>query len=502
MENLSNLMMGFSIALTPENLLAALLGAFLGTIVGAMPGLGSSAGIAVLVPVSFNYDATTALIMMCGVYYGSMYGGTITSVLVNLPGESATVMTCLDGYQLAKKGQAGKALGVSQIGSFIAGTTGVLALMMIAPPLAAFALSFGPPEYFALMVLGLTVLASLGGGSMLKSLLMAVFGLLLSQVGTDPVGGAARFTFDNVLFLNGIEFIPVAVGLFAIGELLITAEKSMKLEFGRFSLRSMIPTASEWLRCAGAWVRGTLIGFVVGVLPGAGATIASFIAYATERRVSAHPDKFGTGVVEGVAAPEAANNAASAGAMVPLLTLGVPGSGSTAVMLGALMIHGLRPGPLLFQQNPEFVWGLIASMYIGNIALLILNMPLVPLFTSILRIPYPVLAPIIVIVSFIGVYSINNSVFDVWVMFFFGVLGYFFKKFEYPVAPVVLALVLGDLLERSLRQSLAMSQNDPTIFFTRPISGVLLLVCLLSLTSPLIRSWWERRQAGALAGRQ
>ncbi len=491
-------MMGFSVALTPENLVAAFLGAFLGTIVGAMPGLGSSAGIAVLVPISFNYDATTALILMAGVYYGCMYGGTITSVLVNLPGESATVMTCLDGYQLARKGEAGKALGVAQIGSFIAGTLGVVALMLIAPPLADFALSFGPPEYFALMVLGLTVLASLGSGSVVKSLLMAVFGLLLSQVGTDPVGGAARFTFNNIAFLNGIEFIPVAVGLFAIGELLITAEKSTNLQFGKFSLRSMIPTAAEWARCTGAWIRGGIIGFVVGVLPGAGATIASFISYAVEKKASKHPEKFGTGMVEGVAGPEAANNAASAGAMVPLLTLGVPGSGSTAVMLGALMIHGLRPGPLLFQQNPEFVWGLIASMYIGNIVLLILNMPLVPMFTSILRIPYPVLAPIIIVVSFIGVYGINNSVFDVWVMFVFGVLGYFFKKFDYPVAPTVLALVLGDLLERSLRQSLAISQNDPTIFFARPISATLLLIGLVSLTSPLIRYAWNRRKGAAV----
>lgn len=494
MDNLSNLMMGFSVALTWQNILAALLGAFLGTIVGAMPGIGSSAGIAVLVPVSFNYDATTALILMCGVYYGCMYGGTITSVLVNLPGESATVMTCLDGYAMAKKGQAGKALGVAQIGSFIAGTLGVVALMLVAPPLADFALTFGPPEYFAMMVLGLTALAGLGGGSVVKSLMMATFGLLLSQVGTDPVGGAARFTFNNIAFLNGIEFIPVAVGLFAIGELLITSEQTIQMKFKDFSLRSMIPTAEEWKASAGGWFRGGVIGFIVGVLPGAGATIASFIAYAVEKKVSKHPEKFGTGVVEGVAAPEAANNAATAGALVPLLTLGVPGSGSTAVMLGALMIHGLRPGPLLFQQNPEFVWGLIASMYIGNIALLIMNMPMVPLFTSILRLPYPVLLPIILVVSFIGVYGINNSVFDLWVMFVFGVLGYFFKKFDYPAAPLVLALVLGELLERSLRQSLAMSQNDPSIFFTSPISAVVLLVGLLSLTSPLIRSVWELRR--------
>lgn len=494
MENLSNLMMGFSIALTPENVVAALLGAFLGTIIGAMPGIGSSAGIAILVPVSFNYDATTALILMCGIYYGCMYGGTITSVLVNLPGESATVMTCLDGYEMAKKGQAGKALGVAQIGSFIWGTLGVVAIMLIGPPLAEFALQFGPPEYFALMVLGMASLAGLGGGSTIKSLMMATVGLLLSQVGTDPVGGAARFTFNNILFLNGIEFIPVAVGLFAIGELLITAEQTINMKFAQFKLRDMLLTKAEWAICMGSWARGGITGFLMGALPGAGATIASFMAYSFEKKVSKHPEKFGHGAIEGVAAPEAANNAATAGAIIHLLTLGIPGSGSTAVMLGALMIHGLRPGPLLFTQNPEFVWALIASMYIGNIALLIMNMPMVPLFTSILKLPYPVLLPIIMILSMIGVFSVNNSMFDLWVMFVFGGLGYFFKKFDYPVAPLVLALVLGDFLERSMRQSLAMSQNDPSIFFTRPISGFMLAVGIISLLAPLVKNLWDSRK--------
>lgn len=494
MENLSNLMMGFSIALTWENVLAALLGAFLGTIIGAMPGIGSSAGIALLVPVSFNYDATTALILMCGVYYGCMYGGTITSVLVNLPGESATVMTCLDGYAMAKKGQAGKALGVAQIGSFIWGTLGVVAIMLIGPPLAEFALQFGPPEYFALMCLGIASLAGLGGGSPVKSLMMATFGLLLSQVGTDPVGGASRFTFGNIAFLNGIEFIPVAVGLFAIGELLITAEEKISMHFAPFKLREMLLSRKEWGICMWAWARGGITGFLVGALPGAGATIASFMAYSLEKKASKYPEKFGTGVIEGVAAPEAANNAATAGAIIHLLVLGVPGSGSTAVMLGALMIHGLRPGPLLFTQNPEFVWALIASMYIGNIALLIMNMPMVPLFTSILRMPYPVLLPIIIVLSVIGVFSVNNSMFDLWVMVVFGVLGYIFKKFGYPVAPLVLALVLGDFLERSLRQSLAMSQNDPSIFFTRPISAVMLFIAIASLAAPVIQSISDRRR--------
>jgi putative tricarboxylic transport membrane protein len=493
LDNFANLMMGFSVALTWQNLAAAFLGAFIGTVVGAMPGIGASAGIAMLVPVSFNYDATTALILMCAVYYGCMYGGTITSVLVNLPGESASVMTCIDGYAMAKKGQAGKALAVAQIGSFIWGTLGVLAIMLIGPPLAEFALSFGPPEYFALMFLGLTMLSAMGEGSTIKALIMVALGLFFASMGTDPLAGAARFTFDNFMFLNGVGFIPAAVGLFAIGELLSEAETVVEMKFGKYSLREMILTKQDWKDSSGAWARGGIIGFLVGALPGAGATIASFIAYFFEKKVSKHPETFGTGEIRGVAAPEAANNAATAGAILHLLTLGIPGSGATAVMLGALMIHGLRPGPLLFTENPEFVWGLIASMYIGNIVLLILNMPLVPVFTAILRLPYSVLVPIIVVVSMIGVYSVNNSMFDVIAMFVFGILGYIFKKFEFPVAPLVLALVLGDLLERSLRQSLAMSHNDPSIFFTRPISLVLLLVAIASLAMPIFQGFRKLR---------
>lgn len=494
MDNFSNLMMGFSVALTWQNLAAAFLGAFIGTIVGAMPGIGASAGIAMLVPVSFNYDATTSLILMCAVYYGCMYGGTITSVLVNLPGESASVMTCIDGYAMAKKGQAGKALAVAQIGSFIWGTLGVLAIMLIGPPLAEFALSFGPPEYFALMFLGLTCLSAMGEGSTIKALIMVVLGLFFASVGTDPLAGAARFTFGNFMFLNGIDFIPAAVGLFALGELLIEAETVIAMSFGKYSLREMILSKQDWKDSFGAWTRGGMLGFLVGALPGAGATISSFIAYFVEKKISKHPETFGTGEIQGVAAPEAANNAATAGAILHLLVLGIPGSGATAVMLGALMIHGLRPGPLLFTQNPDFVWGLIASMYIGNIVLLILNMPLVPVFVAILRLPYSVLVPIIVTVSMIGVYSVNNSMFDVGAMFVFGVLGYFFKKFDFPVAPMVLALVLGEMLERSLRQSLAMSHNDPSIFFTRPIAALLMAVALVSLLMPIVQSGMKRRK--------
>ncbi|HEX9016943.1 MAG TPA: tripartite tricarboxylate transporter permease [Chloroflexota bacterium] len=483
MDNISNLMMGFSVALTWQNLAAAFLGAFIGTIVGAMPGVGASAGIAMLVPVSFNYDATTALILMCGVYYGCMYGGTITSVLVNLPGESASVMTCIDGYAMAKKGQAGKALAVAQIGSFIWGTLGVVAIMLIGPPLAD----------FALMFLGLTMLSAMGEGSTIKALIMVALGLFFASVGTDPLAGAARFTFGNFMFLNGIDFIPAAVGLFAIGELLIEAEVVVAMSFGKYSLREMILSKKDWKDSYGAWARGGIIGFLVGALPGAGATISSFIAYFVERKISKHPETFGTGEIKGVAAPESANNAATAGAILHLLTLGIPGSGATAVMLGALMIHGLRPGPLLFTQNPEFVWGLIASMYIGNVVLIILNMPLVPIFVAILRLPYSVLVPIIVVVSMIGVYSVNNSMFDVIAMFVFGILGYGFKKFEFPVAPLVLALVLGEMLERSLRQSLAMSRNDPSIFFTRPISAVLLTIALVSLLMPVFQGFRKLR---------
>ena len=492
---LNDLLLGFSIAFTPTNLLFAFLGAFLGTVIGALPGIGPSAGIAVLLPVTFGMPPVTAMIMLAGIYYGSMYGGTITSVLINTPGESASVMTTLDGYQMALKGRAGAALGMAAIGSFIAGTISVVLLMMAAPPLADLAVTFGPPEYFALMVLGLTTLASLTGTSMLKGLTVAVAGLVLGTIGIDLMLGAPRFTFESVHLLDGLDFLPVAVGLFAIGELLFNIYQPVRAEPIKAKLSGLLPTRQDWRDAMPGVGRGTAIGFFIGVLPGAGATIASFLAYATEKRFSRRPEQFGTGVIEGVAAPESANNAASTGALIPLMALGIPGSGSTAVMLGALTLYGMQPGPLLMSTHPDVFWGLVASMYIGNIMLLILNLPLAPVFASILRVPYGILIPVIIGIALFGVYSVENSMFNVGVAIVFGGLGFAMRIYGYPPAPLVLALVLGPMMERALRQSLQMSLGSPEIFVTRPVSAIILAVAILSMLLPLF-TWMRARRNG------
>lgn len=492
MEAAQYIMMGFSNAITPLNLFACFLGVLAGTLVGVLPGLGPSAGIAILIPVTYKLGPTPALIMMAGLYYGAMYGGSTTSILVNLPGEAASVMTCLDGYQMARKGRAGAALGMAAISSFIAGTLGVVGLMLLAPPLADFAVSFGSAEYFALTILGMSVLTGITGDSVIKGLISAAIGLLLATVGLDTVGQGARFTFGYWALMDGISFISVAVGLFAVGEVLASVEESQEVSLYKAKLSGLLPNLQDFLACRWTFVRAFLIGFFMGVVPGHGATISAFLAYGIEKRVSKHPELFGTGVIEGVAAPEGANNAASAGAMVPLLTLGIPGSGATAVMLGALMIHGLRPGPLLFQNNPEFVWTVIASMYIGNVMLLVLNLPLVPMWAQLLRIPYRVLIPLVLAISFIGVYAVDNSVFEVWVTIVFGVVGYLARKFGYPCAPMVMGLVLGPVMEGALRQALALSHGDITVFVTRPLSAVLLVIAMLSLFSPLLRTAWDR----------
>jgi putative tricarboxylic transport membrane protein len=497
--DLNNLLLGFSIALTPINLLFAFLGVFLGTVIGALPGIGPSAGVAVLLPVTFGMSPVTAIIMLAGIYYGAMYGGTITSVLINTPGESASVMTTLDGYQMALQGRAGAALGMAAIGSFIAGTASVVLLMVAAPPLADLAVTFGPPEYFALMVLGLTTLSSLTGGSMLKGMLMAVAGLMLGTVGIDLMIGAPRFTFENVNLLDGLGFLPIAVGLFAIAELLFNLYRPIRVEPIKAKLSGLLPTRQDWRDSYGSIGRGTVIGFFVGMLPGAGATIASFLAYATEKRVSRRSELFGTGVIEGVAAPESANNAASTGALVPLMALGIPGSGTTAVMLGALTMYGMQPGPLMLSTHPEVFWGLVASMYIGNVMLLILNLPLAPLFASILRVPYSILIPIIIGIALFGVYSVENSLFNVGITIVFGGIGFVMRLYGYPPAPLVLALVLGPMLEKALRQSLQMSLGNPEIFVTRPISAFILLVAVLALVYPLISGMYARRRTRALA---
>ena len=492
--NFDDLLLGFSLATTPVNLLFAFLGVLLGTIIGALPGIGPSAGVAVLLPVTFGMSPVTAMIMLAGIYYGAMYGGTITSVLINTPGESASVMTTLDGYQMALKGRAGAALGMAAIGSFIAGTLSVVLLTLAAPPLAEWAVSFGPPEYFALMVLGLTTLASLTGGSMLKGLAMALIGLLLGTVGIDLMMGEPRYTFDQVALFDRLDFLPVAVGLFAIGEILYNVYRPVKIEPIKAKLSGLLPTRQDWRDSWGSVLRGTVIGFFIGTLPGAGATISSFLAYATEKRVSKHPEKFGTGVIEGVAAPESANNAASTGALVPLMALGIPGSGTTAVMLGALTLYGLQPGPLLMSTNPEVFWGLAASMYVGNVMLLVLNLPMAPVFASVLRIPYSVLVPIILGIALFGVYSVENSIFNVGAALLFGGIGFFMRIYGYPPAPLVLALVLGPMLEKALRQSMQMSLGSVDIFFTRPVSASILAFALFALLYPVLLSLWSRRR--------
>ena len=494
----NDLLLGFSIALAPTNLLFAFFGVFLGTIIGALPGIGPSAGVAVLLPVTFGMPPVTAMIMLAGIYYGAMYGGTITSVLINTPGESSSVMTTLDGFQMALKGRAGAALGMAAIGSFIAGTLSVVLLMVAAPPLADLAVTFGPPEYFALMVLGLTTLASLTSGSVVKGLLVAVVGLLLGTVGIDLMLGAPRYTFENVNLLDGIDFLPVAVGLFAIGELLFNLYRPVRAEPIKAKLSGLLPTRQDWRDSWAAIGRGTLIGFFVGMLPGAGATISSFLAYATEKRLSKHPERFGTGVIEGVAAPESANNAASTGALVPLMALGIPGSGTTAVMLGALTMYGMQPGPLLVSTHPDVFWGLVASMYVGNVMLLVLNLPLAPVFASILRVPYSVLIPIIIGIALFGVYSVENSLFSVGITILFGAIGFAMRLYGYPPAPLVLALVLGPMLEKALRQSLQMSLGSPEIFFTRPVSAFILAFALLAVLFPMI-SWFRARRAARAA---
>jgi putative tricarboxylic transport membrane protein len=495
MDPLTGLGLGFQLALTPQNLAFALIGCLIGTAIGVLPGIGPVSGVAILLPVIFStrMDPISGMIMLAAVYYGSQYGGSTTSILINTPGESASVMTCLDGYAMALAGRAGPALAMAAIASFIAGTFGVVGLMLLAPPLTELGLKFGPAENFALMVLGLTALTRLSGGSVWKGLLMAVFGLALGTVGIDSMTGTTRFTFGLPELLNGFEFAVVAIGLFALGELLANAEEPLRREVVRTRLRDLWPSVADWVAVRLTLLRASVIGFLVGTLPGAGATVASFMAYAVEKRASKRPEKFGTGVIEGVAAPEAANNAATVGAMVPLLTLGLPSSATAAILLGAINIFGLRPGPLLAIERPDFFWAVVASMYIGNVMLVILNLPLVGLWVSILRIPYSILLPFIVLFTVIGTYAINTNVFDVWVMLGFGILGWLMRKFDYPAAPVVLALVLGPQLETNFRRAVTISRGDYTTFLTHPIAAIILIIAVLSLVWPVLVRMFGRR---------
>jgi len=482
--------MGFSVALSLQNLFFATIGCILGTLIGVLPGLGPAAGTALLIPITFRLEPTPAIIMLAAIYYGAMYGGTITSVLINVPGEAASVVTCLDGYEMAKQGRAGAALGIAAIGSFVGGTVATFGLVLVALPLARFALKFGPPEYFALLCVGLSLVMGLAGKSLTRALMMGILGLIVSLVGVDPVEGAPRFTFGVTQLLDGVRFVPVVMGFFGIGEILLNAEKSLVgVMAGGGKVSSFLPRRQEWPVCVASILRGTGLGFFLGLIPGTNSAVAAFMSYAVEKKVSRHPEKFGTGVIEGVAGPETANNSYANAALIPLFTLGLPGSPTIAILMGALIMNGLMPGPLLFQQHATFVWAVIASLYIGNVILLILNLPLVGLWAKLLKIPYESLVVLILVFCIIGAYSLNNSVFDIGVMIVCGVLGYLFKKLDFPMAPAILTLILGPLMERSLRESLSISQGDYGIFFTRPISLALLVITALILATSAWQAW-------------
>jgi len=489
-----NVLIGFQVALVPTNLLFCFVGCFIGTMVGVLPGLGPTAVISLLLPVTFHLDPISGIIMLGGIYYGAMYGGSTTSILVNIPGEAASVVTCLDGYQMARQGRAGPALGMCAIGSFIAGTFGVAALMLVSPPLAELAITFGPAEYCSLMLLGLTLLAFLSSGSMIKAMLMAGVGLFLGTVGLDNMTGTPRFTFDTVTLMDGIDLVPIVMGLFGISEVLNNLEHPFLRDILKTKITNILPTLQDWNASKWALMRGSILGFFLGILPGGGAVIASFASYAVERRFSKHPEKFGNGAIEGVAGPEAANNSAASGAFIPMLTLGIPANAVMAVLLGALIIHGVQPGPFLIKERPDLFWGVITSMYVGNVMLLILNLPLIGLWVRALKIPYGILFPLILLFCLIGSFSLKNNIWDMFTMMMFGVVGYVLRKYRYDLPPLILAFVLGPIMEASLRRSLLLSSGSPLIFITRPISAAFLLVAVFLLLSSALPDLRKKKE--------
>jgi putative tricarboxylic transport membrane protein len=493
MDFLQGIGSGFSIALTPSNIFYAAVGAILGTAVGVLPGLGTVATIAILLPVTYKIPPVSAVIMLGGIFYGAQYGGSTTSILLNIPGEASSVVTCIDGYKMARQGRAGPALGISALGSFFAGTLSVFGLSIFAPFLGSFALKFGPPEYFSLIVLGLMMAVYLTEESVTKGLIMGILGIWMGTIGQDPVLGKERFTFGLDRLTDGLDFVIVAMGLFGISEVLSNLEAPETRDVYKTSLKGLLPTVEDWRTCWGSVLRGSALGFFIGILPGGGAIISSFVAYGVEKRVSKHPELFGKGAIEGVAGPEAANNAAASSSFIPLMTLGIPGNATIAMIFVALMIHGIRPSPMLLQEHPDLFWGFVASMYIGNLMLLGLNLPLIGLWVRMLKIPYRFLAVIIVVVCLIGAYSINNSVFDVGAMVIFSVFGYLLRKGGFPAAPLILAMILGPMLERTLQQSLIVSEGSPLVFLQRPISAILLTIAGVLMFKPVIQGIWKQR---------
>jgi len=481
----SNVVLGFSVALSPTNLLFCFLGALVGTLVGVLPGLGPVGAVAFLLSLTFKMEPATAVIMLAGIYYGAMYGGSTTSILVNIPGETASVVTCLDGYRMARQGRAGAALGISAFGSFIAGTFGVIGLMFLAPMLGRAALRFGPAEYFTLTLTGLTLVAYLTQGSMTKALIMTILGLFAGSVGMDPISGEERFTYGNLTLRDGFGLVPVAMGLFGIAELLENLTAIGPQSIYETKIIGLLPNLKDWKDSGWPIARGSVIGFFLGILPGPGPVIASFVSYALEKRMSPYPEKFGTGMIEGVAGPEAANNSATAGSFIPLLSLGIPTSAIMALFMGALMIHGIQPGPLFISKYPELFWGFIASMYIGNAMLLVLNLPLIGIWVRLLKTPYTILFPLILLFCLIGVYSLNANVAEIIIMLIFGVAGFFLRRLGFEGAPFILAMVLGPIMETSLRQTLLISRGSFSVFYTRPICATLLVLTAAFLVWPL-----------------
>ena len=494
MDVLNSLYLGFQVALTPVNLLFCFVGVVIGTLVGVLPGIGPVGAMALLLPATYGVSLTSSMIMLAGIYYGAMYGGSTTSILVNIPGEAASVITCIDGYQMARQGRAGPALGISAIGSFIGGTLSIIGLMLVAKPLANAALSFGPPEYFALMCTGLVILTYLTQGSMVKALMMALVGILLGSVGIDMITGSPRFTFKIGELSDGVGIIPVVMGLFGIAEVFSNLETVIKRQIFETKIKNIWPTLKDYAQSKWAMLRGSVLGFLLGVLPGGGAILASFLSYGVEKKLAKDPSRFGKGAIEGVAGPETANNAAAGGALIPLLSLGIPPNVVMAMLFSAMIIHGMQPGPLLMKTSPDLFWGLVASMYMGNTLLVLLNLPLIGIWVKLLKIPYRILMPLILLFCLIGAYSLNNSTFDVSIMILFGVIGYLMRKFGYEGAPLVLAFIMGPLLENNLRQSLLMSGGSFAIFVSRPISVVTLSIAFLLLLSNLIPFLKKRRK--------
>ncbi|MCZ2856932.1 tripartite tricarboxylate transporter permease [Blastococcus sp. VKM Ac-2987] len=496
MDFLDPILFGFGVVLTPTNLVFCLLGVTLGMVIGVLPGLGPTATIAILLPVTYAIPSETAIIMLAGIYYGAQYGGTITSVLLSLPGEASTVVTTFDGYQMARTGRAGNALGIAAVGSFIGATISIVAMTFVAPVVAGFALDFGPPEYTALAVLGILLVSTLGTGAPLKCAIAALLGLLLATVGRDPIVGAQRFTFDVLYLTDGFDFVPIVMGLFGLGEILYQLGARAEAAVATSEVGRAWISKQDFRQSRGAIARGSVIGFFLGILPGGGATLASLVAYGTEKRRSKTPERFGKGAIEGVAGPESANNAAATSSFIPLLTLGIPANSTMAIIFGALLLQGISPGPLLITNNPEVFWGVIDSMYIGNLFLLILSVPMVGLFIRIVRVRASILSPITVVVIMLGVYTVNTSFYDMLVVIGFGILGYLMKKYGFEPGPLVLAFVLGGLLETAFRQSLRIFNGDLLGFVERPISGTLFgAVVLFAVVLPLIRYLRKGRSA-------